>query len=107
MREAAAVVTHCGHGTTIKALAAGLPLVCVPMGRDQLDVAARVVHRGAGGRLEAAAGPAAIAAAVHDVLGDPSYRAAAGRIAEAIAQETASDRAVEAIESLIAARAPV
>jgi MGT family glycosyltransferase len=33
--EAAAVVTHAGHGTVLKALAAGVPLVCVPMGRDQ------------------------------------------------------------------------
>ncbi len=36
LRQAAAVVTHCGHGTTIKALAAGVPLVCLPMGRDSV-----------------------------------------------------------------------
>jgi MGT family glycosyltransferase len=105
LREAAAVVTHCGHGTTIKALAAGVPLVCVPMGRDQLDVAARVVHRGAGVRLDAAAEPFMIAAALRDVLGDPAYRERAERIAAVIAQETAHDGAVEEIESLISDRA--
>ena len=104
--EAAAVITHCGHGTTIKALAAGLPLVCLPMGRDQLDVAARVVHRGAGVRLDATAQPHAVAAALRDVLAEPSYREAAQRIAAAIAEETAEDRAVAEIESLLAARTP-
>ena len=63
LREAAVAITHCGHGVTIKALAAGVPLVCLPMGRDQLDVAARVVHAGAGLRLEPSAAPEEIAAA--------------------------------------------
>ena len=106
LREAAAVVTHCGHGTTIKALAAGVPLVCLPMGRDQLDVAARVVHRGAGVRLDMAAEPGRIAAAIDEVLTEPAYRRAAEGIAAAIAAETASDRAIEEIESLLAARTP-
>ncbi len=101
LREAAAVVTHCGHGTTIKALAAGVPLVCLPMGRDQFDVAARVVHRGAGVRLDAASSPGAIGAALRQVLDDSSYRKAAGRIAAAIAEETAEDRAVAEIEALV------
>ncbi len=101
MREAAAVVTHCGHGTTIKSLAAGVPLVCLPMGRDQFDIAARVVHRGAGVRLDPAASPDLIAAALRDVLDDPSYRAAAGRMADAIAEETADDRVVAEVESLL------
>jgi MGT family glycosyltransferase len=102
LREAAAVVTHCGHGTTIKALAAGVPLVCLPMGRDQLDVAARVVHRGAGVRLDPAAEPAEIRVALRTVLDEPEYRRAAERIAAAIAEETATDRAVEEIEALAA-----
>ena len=44
-------VTHCGHGTVMKSLAAGVPMVCIPMGRDQNDNAARIVHHGAGLRL--------------------------------------------------------
>jgi UDP:flavonoid glycosyltransferase YjiC (YdhE family) len=38
-----AVVTHGGHGTVLKALAAGVPLVIAPLGRDQPDNAARVI----------------------------------------------------------------
>ena len=48
LKQASAVVTHAGHGTVIRALAAGVPLVCMPMGRDQNDTAARVVYHGAG-----------------------------------------------------------
>lgn len=102
LREAALAITHGGHGVTIKSLAAGVPLVCLPMGRDQLDVAARVEHAGAGVRLEHTAAPAEIASAAEQVLGEPSYREAAERIAGAIAEETASDRAVEEIEAVLA-----
>jgi UDP:flavonoid glycosyltransferase YjiC (YdhE family) len=72
------------------------------MGRDQLDVAARVVHRGAGVRVESSAQPGEIGAALRDVLDQPGYRRAAERIASAIAEETAKDRAVEEIEALTA-----
>jgi UDP:flavonoid glycosyltransferase YjiC (YdhE family) len=48
LRQASLLITHCGHGTTLKALAAGVPIVCMPMGRDQNDTAARVVHASAG-----------------------------------------------------------
>jgi MGT family glycosyltransferase len=102
LRDAAAVVTHCGHGTTVKSLAAGVPLVCLPMGRDQLDIAARVVHAGAGVRLPADATADQIADAVRQVIAEPSYAEAARRIARRIAEETAHDRAVELIEGLLA-----
>lgn len=87
LREASLVVTHCGHGTTLKALAAGVPLVCMPMGRDQNDTAARVVHYGAGRRLSPKASTAKIAAAVERVLHDDRHGRAAGRLATAITEE--------------------
>jgi UDP:flavonoid glycosyltransferase YjiC (YdhE family) len=52
---ASAVVTHAGHGTVIRALAHGVPLVCLPPGRDQPGNAARVAFHGAGIRLTAKA----------------------------------------------------
>ena len=61
LQQASAVVTHGGHGTVIKTLAAGVPLVVVPLGRDQLDNAARVAHHGAGLRLGTKASPEKIA----------------------------------------------
>jgi MGT family glycosyltransferase len=100
LRHAAAVVTHAGHGTVIKALAAGVPVVALPLGRDQLDNAARVAHHGAGLRLKPNAKPEAIAKAVRRVLDEPSFAAGAQRLAGAIAAETAEDRAVTELESL-------
>ena len=101
LRHAAVVITHCGHGTTIKALAAGVPLVCLPMGRDQFDVAVRAVHTGAAVQVEASASPGEIAAAVKTVLDESAYRTAAERVALRIAEETAQDLAVGAIEELL------
>src|ERR1700730_4520662 len=57
--KTAVVVTHAGMGTVTRALTAGVPLVCIPMGRDQHDVAARVVYHGAGVRLRPSAHPSA------------------------------------------------
>jgi MGT family glycosyltransferase len=100
LRHASAVVTHAGHGTVLKALAAGVPVVALPLGRDQLDNAARVVHHGAGVRVKPKARPEAIAGAVRRVLDDQSFAAGARRLAEAIAAETAEDRAAAELERL-------
>jgi MGT family glycosyltransferase len=84
LRHAAAVVTHGGHGTVVKALAAGVPMVLLPHGRDQDDTAVRVTERGAGIALKRTAQPKAIAAAVTEVLGNASFRASARRLGESV-----------------------
>ncbi len=99
-----AVVTHAGHGTVIAALAHGLPLVCLPMGRDQHDNAARVAWHGAGLRLSCRSSPARIAAAVRTVLDNAAYREAAQRIAKAIIDERPSHAGPEELEDLAATR---
>jgi MGT family glycosyltransferase len=101
LREAAAVVTHAGHGTVIRALSHGVPLVALPIGRDQPDVAARLVASGAGLRLRPGSSAAKIAAAVGRVLHEPAFGVAAHRIADAIAAEVAQDRAAEELEALV------
>jgi MGT family glycosyltransferase len=100
LRHASAVVTHGGLGTMIKSLAAGVPVVAMPMGRDQLDNGARLEVAGAGIRIKPGAKPARIAGAVRSVLAEPGYAAGARRIADAIADELRSDLAVEEIETL-------
>jgi MGT family glycosyltransferase len=106
LRHAAAVVTHAGHGTTMKALAAGVPVVAVPMGRDQLEVAVRLVARGAGVRVSPRAGAAKLAAAVQRVLDRPEHRHAAQRLAAAIGEESAHDRAADELEALARTAVP-
>ena len=98
--HAAAVVTHAGLGTVMRALAHGLPVVCMPMGRDQHDVAARVRWHGAG--LDIGRDPAAatIRGALGRVLEDDSFRESAQRQQEAIQRDTRDDRAVAEVEGL-------
>ena len=98
LRHAALLITHCGHGTTLKGLAAGVPILCMPMGRDQNDTAARVVHAGAGLRLSPRASARTIAAAVRRLLEDDRYRANANRLREALAREAAACDPAEALE---------
>lgn len=94
-------MTHAGHRTVIKALAAGVPLVCLPMGRDQDDTAARAVATGCGVRLKPSASVRAIAAATENVLSDTRYRASAEAMAAVIAHDAQSDRAIEELEALM------
>ncbi|TDD23384.1 glycosyltransferase [Nonomuraea diastatica] len=100
LRHAAVTITHAGHGTAVKSLAAGVPLVCMPLGRDQREVARHVEHAGAGITVSKSSSPRTIARAVDRVLHDPSYRREAQRLGVEIAAETATDRAVTELEAL-------
>jgi MGT family glycosyltransferase len=51
LERAAAVVCHSGMGIVQKAIAAGVPIAAVPFGRDQPEVARRVLEAGAGVQL--------------------------------------------------------
>ena len=102
LREASVVVTHAGHGTVLKSLAAGVPLVCIPMGRDQRDNTVRVLRLGAGIRLSKKATAAQIAAAVAEILERPQYKVAAQRFADVLAWEAAHrPRAADEAEALM------
>jgi MGT family glycosyltransferase len=103
LRSAAAVVTHGGHGTVIRALAADVPLVVLHHGRDQADNAARVSARGAGVTVKRSASPTAIASAVRRLLDDPSYATRAGVLGRSIRADAASGALVAELEDLPAA----
>jgi MGT family glycosyltransferase len=90
LAEASAVITHAGHGTVLKSLTAGVPLVCIPMGRDQKDNTVRVLRLGAGVRLSQRSTPGQIAAAVSEIMLNPEYAAAAASFADVLAREAAT-----------------
>jgi UDP:flavonoid glycosyltransferase YjiC (YdhE family) len=79
------VVTHGGMGTLMAAFAEALPVLCVPLGRDQEDNAQSLVELGAGVVLDADAEPAEIRRAADELLSAEAPRAAARRMGEAIA----------------------
>jgi len=102
--EADLVVTHAGHGTLIKAITAGVPALCLPLGRDQHDNAARAARHGVAAVLSPTSEPAAIATGVRRVLDDPTYRAAAASLGQRVRDEIASGELVTELEGLVAAR---
>jgi MGT family glycosyltransferase len=105
MREASFVVTHGGHGTVIRAVAAGLPTLLVPHGRDQNDNAKRVTERGAGLELPASASAEDFAEAARRLLEEPGFRASAERLGQAVRAEADASPIVELLEEAAQARA--
>jgi UDP:flavonoid glycosyltransferase YjiC (YdhE family) len=98
-----AVVCHGGSGTTIGALAVGVPLVILPMGADQPDNAERCTALGVGISLDAVdARPADIASAIDTLLDDSRYRERAGQLALECRALPPTDYAVDVIEALVA-----
>jgi UDP:flavonoid glycosyltransferase YjiC (YdhE family) len=95
MPRAAAMVAHGGSGSTLGALAAGVPQVFVPLFVDGPTNAERVARAGAG--IVATD----LAADVRRLLDDPSYRRAAGEIAAEIRALPPVDDAVAVIESRV------
>lgn len=86
LRHADLVVCGGGHGMLAKSLLAAGPVVVIPGGGDQWELANRVSRQGSG-VLVRPASAAAIGSAVDAVLSDPGYAdaaAAAGRSAGAV-----------------------
>jgi MGT family glycosyltransferase len=102
LRSAAAMVTHAGHGTLLKTLAAGVPAVCLPMGRDQRDNVVRAERHGVVVRLRPTASAERIAAAVRQILDDPSFRQAAQVLGSRLRTDAGSSRLVDELETVAA-----
>jgi hypothetical protein len=100
--HARVVVCHGGSGTTLGALAAGVPLVVAPLFADQPLNARRVAAVGAGivveprddGALRSAVDPADLHDAIAAVLADDAYGHAAGAVASDIRELPPADQAL-------------
>jgi UDP:flavonoid glycosyltransferase YjiC (YdhE family) len=99
--HAALVVTHAGWQTVNAALADGVPLVCIPAGRDQPDNAARVVAAGAGVRVRSNASPRKIRSKIANALENPALKRGATEMADALARSDGALAAAEGIERLV------
>lgn len=104
MRKAALVVTHGGHGTAMRALRHGVPMVIIPgLAGDQPFVAAAVREWGAGRALPGDAGVEAFRAAAQEVLSTPSYRDNARQRAAALSGVDGAANAANVVEALLKA----
>lgn len=104
MPHAAAMVGHGGSGTTRMALAAGVPAAIVPGFADQPRNAERVAALGAGIAL-GEDDPTGLGDAVRRLLGEPSFRSAARRVAAEVAALPAVDEAADALRESLAGMA--
>lgn len=100
-RHADLVITHGGLGTVAAALQSGVPLLCIPMGRDQALNASRVAAVGAGLTHSSEAGSEGIRHATHAILSDPNYQAAARQIGAASRSAGEAQAAATALEELL------
>lgn len=85
LRTADVVVCGGGHGMLSKTLLAGVPMVVIPGGGDQWELANRVVRQGSA-RLVRPLTADAVVAEVGEVLEHPRYRQAAQWAGESIAE---------------------
>jgi UDP:flavonoid glycosyltransferase YjiC (YdhE family) len=102
------VICHGGFNTTVMALAHGVPVIGLPVVRDNSDTTFRVRACGAGLELDPrTATPRSVGMAVRAVLGDALYRANAQRLAREIAAMPPPDAAVLRLERLVDERPTV
>jgi len=101
------MITTGGSATVQTTLRAGVPLIVVPTDWDKPDIARRVVETGAG--ISLAPGqctPQRLRAAVERVLGTPSFRQNAQRMAAAFARYGGPQAAAGLLEKLAAGQIP-
>ena len=95
-------ITHAGLNTVLDALAAGVPLVALPIAFDQPGVAARIVHHGVGERIAAwRASPRHLADLIGRLLRDHGYRGRAAMQSQALNEAGGTERAADLIESAL------
>lgn len=100
MPEADVILCHAGHGTLLRALGYGKPVVAIPAAGDMFENAARLAWSGAGIRLpRRLAGARAVRGAVLTALSDPSYAAKSRQIAAWISAGDGVDRAAPLVEA--------
>ncbi|GAA3715562.1 glycosyltransferase [Sphingomonas cynarae] len=102
LRHAAAAILHGGFNTVLDALAAGIPIVALPIAFEQPGTAARVAWTGAGEVLSPrTASVRRLALALERVIGQSCYREAASRLAAGINAAGGASSAAAAIDAAL------
>ncbi|MFI5035136.1 MAG: glycosyltransferase [Acidimicrobiales bacterium] len=97
-----AVVHHCGGGTTLEALAAGLPALGLPMGGDQFLNAEGLRRSGAGLVLEPEQiTTATVALSIQQLLENSAFRTASQEIRERIRAMPAPADVVRQLQEMV------
>jgi MGT family glycosyltransferase len=98
--HAAVVISHGGMGSLLEAFRAGVPSVCVPLGRDQADNAAAAAGRGAAIALPGDASSGRLRAVITEALASPALRDGARRMAGVLAACGGASAASDEVEEV-------
>jgi UDP:flavonoid glycosyltransferase YjiC (YdhE family) len=105
MPQCALVICHAGHGTMVRALASGAPVLCVPHAGDMAENAARADWAGVGARLPwRLLGPRSLRLAVRYALAERSLAVRARELGAWAAVNDGAVRAAELVEELAVSR---
>jgi UDP:flavonoid glycosyltransferase YjiC (YdhE family) len=100
-----AVVCHAGHGTVVRSLACGTPVVACPAAGDMAENAARVSWAGVGvGLPRRLTSPRGIRLAVRRLLDEPALAERAGELGRWAAEHDGAAAAADELERFVAAR---
>ena len=103
LRHAALVVTHGGHGTAMRTLRHGVPMIVMPgIGHDQPCIAETMQEWGVGRALPGDADIATIRTAAQEILSNPSYRKRASQRATTLKGGDGAAAAADEFEELAA-----
>ncbi|MBV8454356.1 MAG: glycosyl transferase, partial [Deltaproteobacteria bacterium] len=99
LQRTSVCVTHAGLNTVLESLAQGVPLVAIPVTFDQPGVAARIAGKQTGlvtslDKLTAEH----LSTLLSEVLSNPTYRANAGKVQQAIVSANGLSLAADLIE---------
>ncbi len=101
MPGCAAVISHAGHGTLMRSLACGTPVLAVPHSGDMGENAARADWAGVGVRLPwRLLSPGSLRLALRRLLESPRVAAEASSLADWAAEHDGATRAAEFVEQL-------
>ena len=99
MPKASLVISNGGHGTVVRALAEGVPVLICPVGADTAENGARVTWLGAGLMLpQRLLGPAAVRASARRLLGDDRFAARARELGAWARGHDGAQRGAELVE---------
>ncbi len=108
LQRASLTITHAGLNTTLESLSNGVPMVAIPITNDQPGVAARIAWTGTGEVVPLKGiDSGKLRVAIEKVLGNPSYKANAIRLQDAIRQAGGVKQAATIVEGAINSGQPV
>jgi zeaxanthin glucosyltransferase len=108
LKRVSVVITHAGMNTALESIAAGKPMVAIPIGNDQPGVAARLAAKGAAIVLKRRSlTPAKVENAVRTILENDRYAQSVSTLRDSIGQIDGAALAAQLIEEKLSLKSSI